>query len=93
MNGCFISEDRPYIWPALGLLRACLGDLAMTSEERTELSLAFAKVLYVNGQATDQIVAAIQRGLASGANEVFTFGHYESLITHFHRTLTAALAA
>jgi len=33
----------------------------MTSEERSELILAFAKVLYVNGQATDQIVATIRR--------------------------------
>jgi len=33
----------------------------MTSEERSELSLAFAKVLYVNGQATDQVVAATRR--------------------------------
>jgi uncharacterized membrane protein YjjP (DUF1212 family) len=30
-------------------------------EERSELALAFAKVLYVNGQATEQIVAAIRR--------------------------------
>src|SRR5215475_4431481 len=37
------------------------GRLLMTSEERSELSLSFAKVLYVNGQATDQIVAAIRR--------------------------------
>jgi uncharacterized membrane protein YjjP (DUF1212 family) len=33
----------------------------MTSEERSELSLALARVLYVNGQATDQVVAAIRR--------------------------------
>jgi len=33
----------------------------MTSEERSELILAFARVLYVNGQATDQVVAAIRR--------------------------------
>jgi uncharacterized membrane protein YjjP (DUF1212 family) len=33
----------------------------MTIEERSELSLAFARVLYVNGQATDQVVAAIRR--------------------------------
>jgi uncharacterized membrane protein YjjP (DUF1212 family) len=33
----------------------------MTSEERSSLILAFATVLYVNGQATDQIVDAIQR--------------------------------
>jgi uncharacterized membrane protein YjjP (DUF1212 family) len=33
----------------------------MTPEERSDLSLAFAKVLYVNGQATDQIVDAVRR--------------------------------
>ena len=36
---------------------------------------------------------AIQRGLASGANEVFTFGRHEGAIAHFHRQLDAALAA
>jgi uncharacterized membrane protein YjjP (DUF1212 family) len=33
----------------------------MTGKEPSELSLAFARVLYVNGQATDQVVAAIRR--------------------------------
>jgi uncharacterized membrane protein YjjP (DUF1212 family) len=33
----------------------------MESKERSELILAFARVLYVNGQATDQVVDAIQR--------------------------------
>jgi len=37
------------------------------------------------------VVQAIQRGLASGANDHFTFGRYESAIVHFHRTLTATL--
>ncbi len=37
------------------------------------------------------VVHAIQRGLASGANEAFTFGRYESAIAHFHRTLTSLL--
>lgn len=37
------------------------------------------------------VVHAIQRGLASGANEAFTFGRYESVIAHFHRTLTSLL--
>ena len=31
------------------------------TEERSDLSLAFARVLFVNGQATDQIVASIRR--------------------------------
>ncbi len=38
------------------------------------------------------VVLAIQRGLASGANDSFTFGKFESAIVHFHQTLTAALA-
>lgn len=39
------------------------------------------------------VVQAIQRGMASGANDAFTFGHFESAIVHFHRTLTATLAS
>ncbi|HEX3474576.1 MAG TPA: aromatic ring-hydroxylating dioxygenase subunit alpha [Kofleriaceae bacterium] len=46
------------------------------------------------GGAEDLVVAhAIQRSLASGANDVFTFGRHEGAITHFHRQLDAALAA
>ncbi len=33
----------------------------MTLQERGDLALAFAKVLYVNGQSTDQTLAAIER--------------------------------
>jgi len=44
------------------------------------------------GSAQDRRAAeAIQRGLASGANEFFEFGLYEGGIVHFHRTLHAAL--
>ena len=39
-----------------------------------------------------EVVLSIQRSLASGANEHFTFGHFESAIAHFHRNLEAALA-
>jgi hypothetical protein len=39
------------------------------------------------------VVTAIQRGINSGANEVFTFGHFESCIVHFHRGLAAALVS
>jgi Ring hydroxylating alpha subunit (catalytic domain) len=38
------------------------------------------------------VVHAIQRGLASGANDHFTFGRFESAIVHFHQMLAAALA-
>ena len=33
----------------------------MTSQERCDLVLAFARVLYVNGQATEQIKSASER--------------------------------
>ena len=46
------------------------------------------------GAAEDRAVAcAIQRGLASGANECFEFGRFEAAIGHFHRTLHALLDA
>src|SRR5438046_413626 len=41
--------------------KARLAESRMTPRERAELVLAFARVLYVNGQATEQIVAAAER--------------------------------
>jgi phenylpropionate dioxygenase-like ring-hydroxylating dioxygenase large terminal subunit len=38
------------------------------------------------------VVTSIQKSIGSGANEVFTFGHFEGCIVHFHRALDAALA-
>ena len=53
-----------------------------------------AKFVSTTGAAEDrEVVRAIQRGLASGANSVFTFGQFEGAIAHFHRTLTAALGS
>jgi phenylpropionate dioxygenase-like ring-hydroxylating dioxygenase large terminal subunit len=50
--------------------------------------------LVAAGSAEDQEVAcAIQRSLASGANEFFEFGLFEAAIVHFHRELDAALDA
>jgi phenylpropionate dioxygenase-like ring-hydroxylating dioxygenase large terminal subunit len=39
----------------------------------------------------NEVACAIQRSLASEANEYFEFGRFEGAIAHFHRTLTAAL--
>jgi len=38
------------------------------------------------------MACAAQRGLASKANEVFTFGLFEGAIRHFHQNLAAAIA-
>ncbi len=46
-----------------------------------------------SGLAEDlAVVRSIQASIGSGANEHFTFGHFEPAIVHFHRTLRAALA-
>jgi phenylpropionate dioxygenase-like ring-hydroxylating dioxygenase large terminal subunit len=39
------------------------------------------------------MVCGIQRGMAAGANDVFTFGRFESAIVHLHKNLNAALGA
>jgi hypothetical protein len=55
-------------------------------------ALARANELVGNGAEEDrEVAAAIQRSIASGANEFFEFG-CEAAIGHFHRTLAAALA-
>lgn len=40
-----------------------------------------------------EVACAIQKGLKSGANKFFEFGHFEKALAHFHRSLDAALAA
>src|SRR5258706_19498 len=37
------------------------------------------------------VVSSIQKSIGSGANEVFTFGKFESCIVHFHQALDKAL--
>lgn len=60
--------------------------------DATELARRDAAFVSRKGVAEDlAVVTAIQRSISSGANEFFTFGHFESAIAHFHRTLTAAL--
>jgi phenylpropionate dioxygenase-like ring-hydroxylating dioxygenase large terminal subunit len=44
------------------------------------------------GAPEDRALAeSVQRTMESGANEYYTFGHFESAIIHFHRNLHAAL--
>jgi phenylpropionate dioxygenase-like ring-hydroxylating dioxygenase large terminal subunit len=50
---------------------------------------------FVNAGAVEDrdVACAIQRSLASGANEYFEFGLFEGAIGHFHRILQAAIDA
>src|SRR5262249_21576745 len=64
-------------------------------EDGNDLSaLKGAQDFVAAGAAEDRAVAiAIQRGIASGANEFFEFGRFEGAIAHFHRGRHEALAA
>jgi phenylpropionate dioxygenase-like ring-hydroxylating dioxygenase large terminal subunit len=63
-------------------------------DSETQVTLQRAAELVNAGGAEDREVAcAIQRSLASGANEFFEFGLFEGAIGHFHRVLQAALDA
>ncbi len=59
------------------------------------LKAAKRDLAFVNETGQQEDIAAvtgIQRGLHSGANETFTFGHFEPAIVHFHKQLSERLA-
>jgi phenylpropionate dioxygenase-like ring-hydroxylating dioxygenase large terminal subunit len=62
------------------------------SAEALEAATRDAHFTQIGASEDRAIVSAIQRGVASDANESFVFGRFESAIVHFHRTLDAALA-
>lgn len=62
-----------------------------TAQADAERDAAF--VNQTGGAEDAAVVCAIQRGLASGANEEFVYGRFEGAIAHFHRALDAALAS
>jgi phenylpropionate dioxygenase-like ring-hydroxylating dioxygenase large terminal subunit len=65
----------------------CDDDEASLREARRDANFVFE----TGGKEDRDLVCGIQRSLGSDANECFTFGHYESAIVHFHRTLGRAL--
>ena len=68
----------------------------MTTDERSRLVLAFARVLYINGQATEQTVSAAERlarALGLRATIVPRWGELELLADDQQRMLTAQVAA
>lgn len=67
-----------------------------TDEDGKEQAIEDAKrdMAFVNetGQIEDiAMVTGIQRSLHSKANDVFTFGHFEPAIVHFHKEMTQRL--
>ncbi|GAB5452916.1 MAG: hypothetical protein Hals2KO_32440 [Halioglobus sp.] len=63
------------------------GDPAATETARRD-----AQFVNQTGAPEDRALAeSVQRAMESGANEYYTFGHFESAIVHFHRNLNSAL--
>src|SRR5258708_20481460 len=68
----------------------------MTTDERSRLVLAFARVLYVNGQATEQTMSAAERlarALGLRATIVPRWGGLELLVDDQQGMLTVQVAA
>lgn len=79
---------------APGRTRTLAWALTNVAGDAESIEAAKRDAAFVNqtGAAEDlAIVLGIQSSIESGANEFFTFGHYEPAIVHFHRNLRAAL--
>jgi phenylpropionate dioxygenase-like ring-hydroxylating dioxygenase large terminal subunit len=64
-------------------------------DDQDSTAAAARDAAFVNqtGGAEDlAVVCAIQRGIASGANDAFLYGRFEGAIAHFHRMLNHALS-
>jgi phenylpropionate dioxygenase-like ring-hydroxylating dioxygenase large terminal subunit len=77
----------------VGRTRTVNYEMARESELASERSGVQQAADFVDAGAREDraVVESIQRGLASGANEAFTFGLFEAAIVHFHQCLHAAL--
>jgi phenylpropionate dioxygenase-like ring-hydroxylating dioxygenase large terminal subunit len=87
------------------LVMVVLEPVAIDATNSVTYTLAAADDLKSNKPAVDRdanfanagaredraVVESIQRGIASGANEVFEFGLFEGAIAHFHRNLHAMI--
>lgn len=79
---------------APGRTRNLAYSLAHTGGDSAAAERAKLDSQFVNqaGAPEDRALAeSVQRTMACGANEYYTFGHFESAIVHFHRNLRAAL--
>ena len=69
-----------------------LGAIDPNDEGTLERAVKDASFVADTGLLEDQAaIREIQTGLASGANEHFTYGRFEQAIVHFHKHLHACL--
>src|SRR5262249_31399010 len=66
----------------------------LAADDAGQASLRQGKDFVNAGLEEDRAVQiAVQRGMAAGANDVFTFGLFEGAIRHLHQNLAEALEA
>ena len=88
-----VSLLEPVSLTETQLVTYALTNRPITDDEDTAAA-AERDANFVNqtGGAEDvAVVSAIQKSIASGANEYFTYGRFEGAIAHFHRSLTSLL--
>ena len=69
-----------------------LSNRSASESSGTEDAQRDAAFVNDTGGAEDAaMVTSIQRGMAAGANEYFTYGRFEGAISHFHRELDRLL--
>ncbi len=74
-------------------IRYCLSNDPIEGDAE-KLAMVQKDIDYVSdtGNIEDRdITVEIQKGLASGANEHFVYGHFEKAIVHFHKTMDAMM--
>jgi len=62
------------------------------TDAKAVIETAKRDLAFVNGTGQQEdiaLVSGIQRSLPARANEVFTFGHFEPAIVHFHKEMAA----
>ncbi|MGH7289394.1 MAG: aromatic ring-hydroxylating oxygenase subunit alpha [Myxococcota bacterium] len=73
------------------MITSVMTNRAMPDDEARAASKRGADLVAAGGAEDQEVACAIQRSLASGANEFSEFGRFEGAIAHFHRALHEAL--
>jgi len=89
----FLVVLEPVALDRTRFITSVLTDRPEHDGEAEAASKRGADLVGAGGAEDNEVACAIQRSLASGANEFFEFGRFEGAIAHFHRTLDAALGA
>jgi len=77
----------------LAIDRTLLVTYTLSNREGEDEAVQKGRDFVTQGTAEDrEMASAIQRGLATRANDAFTFGLFEGASRHFHRNLKSVLA-